>query len=140
MTIALDNDVDVSTWVLANIKRSGFYRVNYDIENWNLLINQLKTDFDVIDSTSRAQMIDDTFNLGMSEKLDLSIYLQIIDNLKSENDNLPLLSSLSGLDFIYQMFADNLDTFNAFKKYFIKLFEPTYNRLEWTTLNDVNDM
>ena len=133
--------VDATTWVLANIKRSGFYRVNYDLENWNLLIAQLKTNMDVIDSTSRAQMIDDTFNLGMAEKLDLSIYLQIIDNLDKENDNLPLLSSFSGLDFIHQMFADNLDTFNSFKKYFIKLFEPTYTRLGWsTTLNDVNDM
>ncbi|KAG7468182.1 hypothetical protein MATL_G00140110 [Megalops atlanticus] len=28
-------------WVLANLKVSGYYRVNYDIDNWERLLNQL---------------------------------------------------------------------------------------------------
>ena len=31
-------------WVKANVNQSGFYRVNYDIDNWYLLISHLKGD------------------------------------------------------------------------------------------------
>lgn len=33
-----------SDWVLANVRHKGFYRVNYDEANWNVLIDQLNTD------------------------------------------------------------------------------------------------
>ena len=29
-------------WVKANVNQSGFYRVNYDTDNWYLLISHLK--------------------------------------------------------------------------------------------------
>ena len=31
-------------WVKANVDQSGFYRVNYNINNWYLLISHLKGD------------------------------------------------------------------------------------------------
>lgn len=36
-----------SLWVLANINVTGYYRVNYDLGNWERLINQLNTDYQV---------------------------------------------------------------------------------------------
>lgn len=30
-------------WLVANINMRGFYRVNYDTENWNRLLNKLST-------------------------------------------------------------------------------------------------
>jgi hypothetical protein len=54
------NETNETDWVIGNIKHSGFYRVNYDLNNWNLLIKQLNNEnYTLIDETSRAQLIDD---------------------------------------------------------------------------------
>ena len=34
-------------WLLDNVQQMGYYRVNYDMENWKALIHQLKTDHTV---------------------------------------------------------------------------------------------
>ena len=51
MTIDL-KDSSENNWIIGNIKHAGFYRVNYDKNNWNLLIKQLNEDFNCIDETS----------------------------------------------------------------------------------------
>ncbi|RXM91483.1 Aminopeptidase N [Acipenser ruthenus] len=51
-------------WVLANINCTGYYRVNYDTENWNRLLQQLQDNFTEIPVINRAQLIDDAFNLA----------------------------------------------------------------------------
>lgn len=35
--------MDDSTWLLGNINQTGYFRVNYDLQNWKLLIQQLHT-------------------------------------------------------------------------------------------------
>ena len=34
--------------LIANVQQTGFYRVNYDAENWALIRDALKTDFEKI--------------------------------------------------------------------------------------------
>uniref|UniRef100_A0A671SR71 Aminopeptidase n=1 Tax=Sinocyclocheilus anshuiensis TaxID=1608454 RepID=A0A671SR71_9TELE len=51
-------------WVLANINVTGYYRVNYDDENWQRLLNVLQTSRQSIPVINRAQIIDDAFNLA----------------------------------------------------------------------------
>ena len=51
-------------WLVANIEQQGFFRVNYDEENWNSLIEQLKNDHTQIPVRNRAQIVDDAFALG----------------------------------------------------------------------------
>ncbi len=36
-------------WLLANINMTGFYRVNYDSDNWERLLNKLNTQHEVWD-------------------------------------------------------------------------------------------
>jgi hypothetical protein len=35
-------------WLLVNLRTSGFYRVNYDQENWERLLAQLDTNHQVV--------------------------------------------------------------------------------------------
>lgn len=57
-------------WIIGNLKHSGFYRVNYDDRTWILLIEQLRQNHSAIESTARAQLIDDSFNLGRAQLTD----------------------------------------------------------------------
>lgn len=36
-----------SDWLVANLNVSGYYRVNYDMENWNKLLHLLQTAHEV---------------------------------------------------------------------------------------------
>ena len=45
--ISLTEPLCNNTYLLANLELVGFYRVNYDQQNWKLIFNQLKTDFRV---------------------------------------------------------------------------------------------
>ena len=63
---------------------------------------------------SRAQIIDDSFNLGKAEIIDQSIYLEIIDYIKHEKDYLPIQAAFHGLEFIGQMLSKRPE-FEKFK-------------------------
>ncbi len=102
-------------WLVANVKHAGFYRVNYDENNWNLLIEQLKTDHVLIDPISRAQIIDDSFNLGRAEILDQLVFFNVASYLVNEEDPLPFQASLSGLEYIYDMLTSDFESIELYK-------------------------
>ena len=110
-----------NTWVLGNIKHAGFYRVNYDMTNWNLLIKQLHDDHTLIDETSRSALIDDSFNLGKADQIDQTVFLDIVSYLSTETSNVPFTASLDGLSYIGQMIADNYTLAVSFKVSIFKM-------------------
>ncbi|PIK40302.1 Glutamyl aminopeptidase [Apostichopus japonicus] len=75
-----DTDVvvtgDNSDWYIANYEEKGYYRVNYDIANWEALSLQLNTDHTMIPITDRSGLLDDAFNLAQAEQLD---YVKVLD-------------------------------------------------------------
>lgn len=36
--------MDANDWIIGNVQQYGYYRVNYDKNNWLKLVQQLKTD------------------------------------------------------------------------------------------------
>ena len=60
----IENLPDDDKWVIFNVQEAGYYRVNYEDANWQLLSKQLSDNHDVIHSTNRAQLIDDSLNLA----------------------------------------------------------------------------
>lgn len=116
-----DTSCDNETWILANLKHAGFYRVNYNKENWELIIKQLQYNYTQIDITSRAQLVDDSFNLGRAGIIDQEIFLQIIDYLKYESKQLPIKAALYGINFIGNMLSRRTE-FEYYKKFYINTF------------------
>ena len=51
-------------WFIGNLDSIGYYRVNYDVHNWKLLIKQLKSDHSVFTTTERAALIHDSFTFA----------------------------------------------------------------------------
>lgn len=77
----VSHTVPANDWYLLNVLQTGYYRVQYDEENYQRLAQQLKTNHQVIHPMSRRQLISDAFELTMgcqvwhNEALDLVEYL-----------------------------------------------------------------
>ena len=103
-------------WIIGNIQHSGFYRVNYDDENWKLLINQLDTDYQQIDEINRAALIDDANNLAKAEITNPTIFLDLVKHLEKETSQIPWAAAFDGLNYIGNIiFSCNNWTYSAYK-------------------------
>uniref|UniRef100_A0A8D3DNF3 Aminopeptidase n=1 Tax=Scophthalmus maximus TaxID=52904 RepID=A0A8D3DNF3_SCOMX len=58
-------------WVLANTNVSGYFRVNYDLDNWGRLVSLLNSNHQALSIINRAQIIDDAFNLARAKIISL---------------------------------------------------------------------
>ena len=107
--------LQTDNWIIANLKHAGFYRVNYDLDNWRLLMQQLKSNHSLIDSTSRAQLIDDSFNLGRAEEIDQLEFFTLCEYLKFEQDPLVFAAAFSSFDYVADMLSIDFMASELFK-------------------------
>ncbi|XP_063609324.1 aminopeptidase N-like [Penaeus indicus] len=92
-------------WVIFNLQQTGYYRVNYDDHNWNLLIQQLNDDHEVIHVANRAQIIDDAMNLARAGQLSYTVALEVYAYLKNEKENTPSVAATNNYDYLRLMFS-----------------------------------
>lgn len=83
----------------------GYYRVNYDTNNWKLITNFLhnKETFEKIAPSNRAQIIDDALNLARGGYLTYQIALDVTKYLQHERDYVPWKSAINAINFIDSM-------------------------------------
>ncbi|KAL5244502.1 hypothetical protein ACI65C_011912 [Semiaphis heraclei] len=93
-------DRDGTGWYIFNLQSIGFFRVNYEEENWNALISQLHIDCKEIHVLNRAQLIDDAFNLARTNRVDYAMVLWMSEYLKNEDDPIPWYSVKNGFTFL----------------------------------------
>ncbi|XP_070547176.1 aminopeptidase N-like [Ptychodera flava] len=90
-----------NNWILGNIGLTGFYRVNYDIDNWNRIIRQLADDHTVFTPVSRAAIIDDAFALQRAGLLDTQTAMRVTLYLTKEDQYEPWLAAIRRLNYLY---------------------------------------
>lgn len=82
----------------------GFYRVNYDKQNWRLLQQQLMKNHEAISPSNRGQLLNDAFELAFAGLLDYHIPFQLTKYLKlKERNYIPwnsVYNSLRSLEII----------------------------------------
>jgi aminopeptidase N len=122
-----------SNWIIGNIQHSGYYRVNYDLNNWNLLIQQLRDNHSQIDVVNRATLIDDAFNLAKAEYLNQTLYLELISYLINENESLPFQVVTDSLSFLNTMLSQDYMAFSRLKEFCKRLYQKSYDRLAWNS-------
>ncbi|BES97198.1 aminopeptidase [Nesidiocoris tenuis] len=127
-SIVIDNiNTNPNRWVIFNINETGFYRVNYDERNWQLIINQLRDRdrFMNIGELNRAQLIDDSLQLARAGLLNYSIALNLTTYLSEELAYLPWEAALPGLGFLNTMLK-KMPIYDKFKGYFLNLINRLY--------------
>lgn len=80
----------------------GFYRVNYEVDNWMALIKQLNNTPTDIHVLNRAQLISDSFNLARAGQLNYTVALELTKYLKNENSITPWYSAMNGFSYLLQ--------------------------------------
>ncbi|KAI8500655.1 Endoplasmic reticulum aminopeptidase 1 [Branchiostoma belcheri] len=120
-----------TSWLIANVNQTGYFRVNYDITNWGLLTNFLNSDnFQDIPVATRSSLIDDAFNIAQSGGLSSVIALDLSRYLEREREYLPWASASGAFGYISRMMAGT-DSSQHLERYVLNLALPVYNRLGW---------
>lgn len=95
-------------WIILNKQETGFYRVNYDENNWMNIIEALRSDeLESIHRINRAQLIDDSFNLARAGELNYDTPLNLIQYLSKEKDFIPWDSANAALNYLNIMLTGN---------------------------------
>lgn len=81
---------------------TGYYRVNYDEENWKKIISTLndKDKWSIIMEINRAQVIDDSMALAKGKYLSYDIALATTEYLGHETMYLPWTTAIRSFNFI----------------------------------------
>ncbi|XP_012524023.2 uncharacterized protein LOC105829586 [Monomorium pharaonis] len=125
----------INDWYIVNYKQTGFYRVNYDPNSWNALINKLNNKgFEAINVLNRAQIIDDLFNLARANYVDYELVMNATTYLKQETHHLPWRAFFNGLSYVYGRFeSPSQQTYMIdLNQYVLDLLTDMYNTVGFT--------
>ncbi|XP_063596358.1 aminopeptidase N-like isoform X1 [Penaeus indicus] len=123
-------------WVIFNVQETGYYRVNYDVENWNLIIQQLKDNHEAFHVINRAQIIDDVLNLARGGQISYDTALSVNAYLGKEVEFVPWDSALNNLAYLENMFTRS-SGYGDLKSYLLDILIPLYNSVGFDdNLND----
>ncbi|XP_039920765.1 glutamyl aminopeptidase isoform X2 [Hirundo rustica] len=124
------------TFLKVNPEHIGFFRVNYDAQNWvelSRLLLQNHTNFSTADRTG---ILDDAFSLARSGLVNYSVTLELTKYLRSETEYLPWNRAISAVTYLANMLEDDNDIYPLFQKYFRDLVKPIVDRLHWEDSGD----
>ncbi|XP_077977893.1 aminopeptidase N-like [Glandiceps talaboti] len=132
------NGATADDWVLGNIYQHGYYRVNYDLDNWSKLISQLGTDHEKIPIQNRAALIDDVFNLARSGDVDVVLAFEVSDYLGNEEGYSPWKAAISNLEYIRNM-LEKTPSYGNLEIYGRELIKPIYGLYGWNFQESDNE-
>jgi len=120
-------------WIIGNVEQMGYYRVNYNAENWGLIISQLTTGHKDISVQNRAQLLDDAFNLARANELLYETALDLTAYLKDEDSYLPWAAAMNGLNFVSNILSQT-SSYGKYMNYMLKTAKPNYDALGFATV------
>uniref|UniRef100_A0A1B6CLC6 Aminopeptidase n=1 Tax=Clastoptera arizonana TaxID=38151 RepID=A0A1B6CLC6_9HEMI len=126
-SMVIDIEARSHQWVVFNIKQTGFYRVNYDADNWKLLTKHLidPNRFQQIGVINRAQLVGDALNLARAGALNYSVALDLTQYLAQELEYLPWKSAFTAFSHINSMLMKT-GGYDKFKAFILQLVKKLY--------------
>ncbi|XP_068612814.1 aminopeptidase Ey-like [Brachionichthys hirsutus] len=128
MTLGLND------WLVANVDMKGFYRVNYDSENWERLLAKLSSRHQDIPIINRVQIIDDAFNLARAKLVNTTLALMTTKFLNKEVDYMPWQTASHNLGYFFLMF-DRSEVYGPMQAYIKKQVTPLFMHFSEITAN-----
>jgi aminopeptidase N len=103
--MTITEKIDKNDWIILNPQVAHYYRVNYDAQNWKLIIQHLNNPqkYQEISPANRAQLIDDAMHLARAEILDYSVAMDVTKYLKHETSYVAWKTAINNLFYIDSM-------------------------------------
>ena len=114
LTIDLEQVPDEA--IIVNVQQTGYYRVNYDLENWQKIIEALVTKPNSINRINKGQIFNDLFSLAKVGMVPYNLTMESTKYLLVEKDYIPWASGLIGLGYVKSMFS-RTGGYGLLKKY-----------------------
>ncbi|XP_046615314.1 aminopeptidase N-like [Neodiprion virginianus] len=116
-------------WLLLNINQTGYYRVNYDLDNWSLLASALDSKFDKFPVTTRTSLVDDALSLAWAGRLAYPAALNLIQFLhKRENHHSPWTVAFQNMEKLNYL-LQNTAAYPSFQKFMVKFVSPLFKNV-----------
>lgn len=116
-------------WILVNQQHTGYYRVQYEADNYKLLIAELTSgDLKKVHPNSRAQLIHDLFDFAKTNRLPDSLFLELIGYLKVETEYAPWSSADSAIAY-YRKQLDGTQHYQHFRALIASVVAPIYKTI-----------
>lgn len=84
-------------WLKLNRDQVGFYRVNYDTDDWTRLSDALLSNASQFSISDRGHLLNDAFSLAAASTIKYDVALNLTKYLNSEAEFVPWSAALSGL-------------------------------------------
>nr|XP_012220638.1 PREDICTED: aminopeptidase N-like [Linepithema humile]XP_012220639.1 PREDICTED: aminopeptidase N-like [Linepithema humile] len=92
-------------WIIVNLQQAGYYRVNYDIENWRKLAHYLNSKYYTkIHVLKRAQIINDAFYFYMHKQLDHVTFWNLTTFLSQEKEYIAWYPMIKAFEYMACVF------------------------------------
>lgn len=135
-TVSMKSPLSPADWVIFNIDATALYIVNYDEENWHLLIDFLKTPFfERIPTMNRVLLIESAARLAWVGRLDYRIFFDMVKYVEKDDDLQPIYAAVSR---VYDL--NTLLKRMPVRKKFIAYSRRIFHSKEQSTLSAKNEM
>lgn len=126
--VQLVSHLESREWFKLNRNSNGYYIVNYQPSDWDLLISQLKQNHKNIPKKDRANLLFDANQLSDKSLLNYETLFGLLDYLKKENEPLPWSVASSTLGSIQtKLISTNSFSIVQFKAYVRSLLKYIYD-------------
>jgi hypothetical protein len=103
-------------FIICNYLRTfSSFRVNYDSQNWALIIDQLKRNHLAFNLFDRNQIIDDSFYLSNYGRLSINVALDLIEYIPYERYYLPWKLAIDNLKHLISYIQDDSSTYGVLR-------------------------
>ncbi|XP_032593665.1 glutamyl aminopeptidase isoform X2 [Drosophila grimshawi] len=136
----IDNEAVINvpsavSWIKLNKNQVGYYRVNYDEDQWTALATELKTSRETFSTADRAHLLNDANALADAGQLRYPIALELSTYLENEVDYVPWSVGTASLGSLKnRVYYTNL--YKDFTQYARKLLSPIVERLTFDVGTD----
>nr|XP_012235164.1 PREDICTED: thyrotropin-releasing hormone-degrading ectoenzyme-like [Linepithema humile] len=97
----ISRNIHINDWIILNLQQTGYYRINYDLENWKRLAWYLYNEnYNTIPVLNRAQIIDDAFYFLTQKQLNINLFWDITSFLLKDTDYVAWYPMIKAVEYM----------------------------------------
>ncbi|KAL6418232.1 hypothetical protein ACFW04_012252 [Cataglyphis niger] len=128
-------------WVIFNLQQVGYYRVNYDSENWLKIAKYLNSDeYTKIHVLNRAKIIDDAFYFMVEQQLDSSIFWNLTSYFARETNYIAWYPMIKIFEYMSSVFPFSNEKVQNIKDKLNEILRNLLGKIKYEENFEENDL